>query len=113
MSPAKGWMRPASSAARLQQPHAGGADRHDAPSGRARGVDRGGGGRRDLAMFGVDAVARDVVASHRQERAGADMQRQRDAPDAARFQRRQQGRGEMQAGGGRRDRALVRGEHVW
>ncbi len=33
----------------------------------------------DLAALGVDAVLRDVVATHRQEGAGADMQGQRDA----------------------------------
>ena len=64
----------------------------------------------DLAAFGMHAVLRDVVGAHRQEGAGADMQRDGDALDAALLQRLEQRRREMQPGGRRRDRAVVGGE---
>ena len=56
-------------------------------------------------------MAFDVVRLHRQEGAGADMQRDFVQADAARVQARQQNVGEMQAGGRRCHRAFVAREH--
>ena len=49
-----------------------------------------GGRRGDLAPFGVHAVIGRVVGLHRQEGAGADVQRHEVPRDAARLERRQQ-----------------------
>ena len=64
-------------------------------------------GLADDAVFGVHAVLFDGVGLHRQERARADMQRDRVQADAARLQPRHELVGEMQTRGRRRDRAFV------
>ena len=95
----------------FEEAHAGRADRDDAPAGRARGVDAGGGFGVDDAALGMHAVRSRVVRLDRQKRAGADMQGHGDPGDAARREPVEQSRGEMQPGGRRRDGALGAGEH--
>ena len=59
------------------------------PPARARGIERRGRLGGDLAPFGVHAVLGRVVGLHRQEGAGADVQRHEVPGDAARLQRAQ------------------------
>ena len=61
---------------------------------------------RHCAAFGMHLVAVGVVGLHRQEGAGADMQRHLVRPTPRAVEPRQQLRREMQARGRRRDRAL-------
>ena len=95
----------------FEQPRRGRADGDDAAAARARRVERRGGRRVEPAPFRVHGVAGGVVDLHRQERAGADMQRQAKNPSAGRFDARDQLRGEMQPGGRRGDRPLLVREH--
>ena len=76
------------------------------PLARAR-ADRVGGRLGDHVALGIHACPRPVDA-HRLERAVADVQRDRDALDAARARARRAARREMQAGGRRRDRSRAR-----
>ncbi len=62
------------------------------------------------AAFGMHAMGGNLVAAHGQERARANMQRQRLADHARRIQPRQQGGREMQPGCGGGHRATVLGE---
>ena len=91
----------------FQQPQRGRADRDDPPALGARGIERRGGLSGNRAEFGVHLVAFGVVGLHRQERAGADMQRHFVQADPARREPRQQRFGEMQSRGRRRHRALM------
>ena len=96
----------------LQQAQRRGADGDDAPAARAHGVERrrrlGG----NLAALEVHLVVGGVVGLHRQERAGADVQRHEVARDAARIQRRHQLRREVQARRSARRRRR-RAPHRW
>ena len=94
---------------RLQQPQGRGADGDDAAAGGARGVEGRGGLGGDLAPLGVHAVLGGVVGLDGQEGAGADVQRDEVAGDAARVERRQQRRREVQAGRRRGHGALAAG----
>ncbi len=76
----------------------------------AGGVDAGGGLGGDVAAFGVDLVLADVVMAEREEGAGADVQRDGFALDVFRGQAGEEGGGEVEAGGGGGDGALVLGE---
>ena len=66
---------------------------------------------RDAPPLAVHPVLGRVLRADRQEGAGADMQGDGGALDAARIQRRQQAGREMQPGRGRGDRARLAGEH--
>ena len=82
-----------------------------AAAARARARDRRRGGGADLEALAVHDVLGEALAAHRLERAGADVQRDRRALDAARAQRREQLGVEVQRRGRRRDRAGPLGEH--
>ena len=93
----------------FQQAKAGGADADDPPARRARVLKGGGGLGGNFAVFGVHAVVLHRLGLHRQERAGAHVQGDERLADAAGGEPRQQLGGEVQAGGGRRHRAVVGG----
>jgi hypothetical protein len=89
----------------------GGADRdHAAAAARVRG-DLLAPAPRPRSATRCASVLAEVVDPHRLEGAGADMQREPAELDAAFAQRRQQRIVEVQAGGGRGDRAEFAGEH--
>ena len=107
VSPANGRIVPSSSAALSSRRSDVEPTATMRPPARARRVERVGRRRADDAVLGMHPVIGRVVGLHRQERAGADMQRHGVHADAARLQPRHQIVGEMQSGGRRRDRAFV------
>ncbi len=97
--------------ARFEGAQDGGADGDDPAATGAGGGDGGGGGLGHLAPFGVHEVARGVLGLDRGEGAGADMERDEAAPDPGRIQAGEQFLGQVQRGGGCRDRTVAAGEH--
>ncbi len=96
---------------RLQDAHGGGADRDDAS---ARGLGAGNRFGRlfaDLAPFAVHLMAADVFHLHRQEGSRAHVQRDGGAFYPALGKARHQLIGEVEPGGGGRDRALAFSEN--
>jgi len=89
----------------FEQAERRGADRDDAPAGRAGGVDGPGRCLRQLAGLQVHPVVARVLDLDRQEGAGADVEGERDAVDAARRERVQQAGREVETSGGGGDRA--------
>ena len=103
-------MVPSSSGRALEQPQRGRADRHDAPAGRPRRVERVGGLGADRAPLGVHVVLVAVVAP---SSAGTSRRRHAASPcDASTpiaSRRCEQRLGEMQPGRRRRDGAVFAG----
>jgi hypothetical protein len=94
----------------FEEAERGGADGDEAVARGAGGVDAGGGLGGDVAAFGVDLVLVDVVVAERQEGAGADVQGDGFALDVVGGEAREEVGGEVEAGGGGGDGALVLGE---
>ena len=95
----------------FEQPQTGCADADDAAAGGVDGIQGRGGIGGDHAPFGVHPVVGRVVGLDRQEGAGPDMQGQGMGRDATGLQGLHQGRGEMQASRGCRDRPVQLREH--
>lgn len=95
----------------LQRPHAGGAGGDDAPAPQPRVVDRAGGFGAEVHPFAVDGVATGIRGFDRLEGVEADVQGDISEADALIAQGQQQIGGEVQAGRGRRGRAVVAAEH--
>ena len=91
----------------LQEPQGRRANRDDPPAPRPCLVERLRGLRADGAPFRMHPVIGRIVRLHRQEGPRPHMQRHEVAVDAAFVEPAEEIVGEMQAGGGRRDRALV------
>jgi hypothetical protein len=89
----------------LEGAYDGGADGDDGLFGGAGLGDGAGGGGGDLVALGVEPLTVELTVAERGEGAGADVQRDRRATDAARLQRREELGGEVQAGGRRGDGA--------
>lgn len=109
VSPAKGRIRPLSSAA-LEEAERGGADRDDAAPRRARGAETLGRRFVEKSGLGVHDVLLGVLDLDGEESAGADMKRERQPFDSPRRERLEQRRREVQPRRGRGDRAFLRGE---
>ena len=96
---------------RFERAQRRGADRHDAPAGRARACDRVDGALRHVEPLAVHRVLGQVLGAHRLEGAGADVQRDARRVDATLREVGQHRVVEVQRGGGRGDRPRVRREH--
>ena len=99
VSPSPARSRPPGSERRLEGAGRGGADGDDASALRPRAVDRGRRGLGDGESLGVDAVLAHVLGLDRPERAGAHVQDELGALDAALAQALEESGGEVEAGG--------------